>query len=206
VYAGFALTSHDNSILSDAKIDNYLFAGVAEIQLQQFTADLTLNNTVALQWTTSLEMNIKYFVVERSYDNVHYSDIDTVQALNNGSFTETYQDEDVKPLQGVSYYRLRIINADGSISYSAPAYVRIPNSKTPLIYPNPAKGMLTVVRGEDPIKTISFFDIMGRVVGRISNNTDDIIKIPVQSLANSTYVVEIRTTKAVFRVKVIVRN
>jgi len=207
VYAGLALTSHDNGVLSDAKIDNYIFAGIAELQLVQFTADLTLNKTVALQWTTSLEKNIRYFVVERSNDNVHYTDIDTVQALNNGNFTETYHDEDQNPLKGISYYRLRIINADGSISYSAPVYVRITDSKAPLIYPNPAKGILNIVRGEEPIKSISFFDMMGRAVGRISNISDNnIIKTPVNTLANGAYVVEIRTATSVFREKLIIKN
>ncbi|MBS1598159.1 MAG: discoidin domain-containing protein [Bacteroidetes bacterium] len=206
VYAGFALTSHDNTVLSDAKIDNYIFAGISEIQIQKFTADLTLNKTVALEWVTSLEMNIKYFIVERSGDNVHYTDIDTVMAQNNGSFTETYNDEDKNPLGGVSYYRLRIVHADGSVSYSAPVWVRNPNSKSPLIYPNPVKGILNIVKGDDPITMISFYDIIGRVVKRIENNTDDIINTPVNSLANGTYIVEIKTATTVFRQKIIVRN
>ena len=86
VYAGLAITSHDNTILSTATVDNYTFTtGVLPVELLSFNADLNLSHKVDLAWTTTLEMNSSYFIIERSTSDYHFKAIDTVKALNNGS-------------------------------------------------------------------------------------------------------------------------
>ena len=63
-------------------------------KLISFTGQLTLDNTVALQWITTLETNTKYFVVERTTNFMNYQVIDTVYAENNAEYTETYSTVD----------------------------------------------------------------------------------------------------------------
>ena len=71
-YMPFASSSHDNDDLSLAHFDNYSLGGVLPFKLISFTGQLTLDNTVALQWITTLETNTKYFVVERTTNFMNY--------------------------------------------------------------------------------------------------------------------------------------
>jgi hypothetical protein len=214
VYAGLALTSHNNALISSAKVDNYLFSGVVEIELQSFKASLTLAPSVHLEWVTTLENKISDFVVERSADNVAYSDLVTIQAINNGKFTQTYQYNDVAPLQSLAYYRLRITNINGVTSYSAPVSISditsVSNGVTenpPTVYSNPSQnGMLHVKQGESIIKMISLFDNTGRLMKKIQDIDQSVTDIPVNTLMNGIYFIEIKTSKLVYREKVIIKN
>ncbi|MEP7318319.1 MAG: T9SS type A sorting domain-containing protein, partial [Panacibacter sp.] len=208
VYAGLALTSHDNNALSTATIGNYLLtSGTLPLQLLRFTANLSLQQTVNLQWVTASEKGVKNFVIEKSADNITYKDIFTVTAENSGEYTETYNYEDKFPVTGINYYRLRITNDDGSVTYSVIASVKLTGSKAPMLSPNPASGMLYITQGSETIKFINFYDISGRLAYRISNTSGaNVIKVPVSNLANSTYIVEMRTALTVYREKLVVHN
>jgi hypothetical protein len=218
VYAGLAHTSHNINQLSHATVDNYLFSGLLDIQLQQFSAALSLTSTVNLEWITTLENNIESFVVERSADNLHYSDIDTVAAKNSGNIELTYTSEDVSPPSGDVYYRLRITDNEGRVSYSAPVTIGqvIINPITgveddrkllPSVYPNPSKdGSIFVKEGVDKIRMITLYDPAGKVVMHTEGDIEQTTQLPVSMMANGMYVIEIRTVKTVYRDKVIIKN
>ena len=207
VYAGLAITSHDNTILSTAHVDNYNLGGVLALKLISFAARLTLNNTVALEWTTTRESKTNYFVVERTSDNQNYTSIDTVYAENNGEFTQNYNATDLHPLLGMNYYRLKIADAEGKITYSPVAAVKVTNSKSPQMYPNPANTYINITQGTDAISQVIVYNIVGKTVAKISNtNAQSVIKMPVYSLPRGIYLVEIRTGNAVYRDKLIIHN
>jgi hypothetical protein len=208
VYAGLALTSHFNGVVSVAKADNVTIGGEMQINLNSFAASLNLNKTVALQWVTTVESDIRNFLVERSNnETTGFAPIDSLQAVNGGSVTETYNAEDPNPGTGIKFYRLKIVTNDGSFSYSQVVAVRIDNSKAPLLFPNPVRHTLHIYQGEEPFKVISIFDVMGRRMGSVGNIEGNAqIDFPVSSYANGVYVVEIRTTGSVYRQKIVVNN
>ncbi|HZY78125.1 MAG TPA: discoidin domain-containing protein [Cyclobacteriaceae bacterium] len=212
VYAGIALTSHNINMLTHAKVDSYLFSGLLDVELQHFTATVNLENTVDLAWTTTLENEIQSFTVERSADNLHYNDIDTVAAKNDGNITLAYTSKDAKPPEGFIYYRLRITATDGRVSYSAPValsfMVGVGDTKEglPVVYPNPSKARLYVKRGEEEIKMITMYDPAGKMVTHLEGDLEETTEIPVWMMANGIYVVEVRTRERVYRDKVVIRN
>jgi len=208
VYAGLALTSHDNNNLSTATVDNYVLASsIPPLQLLSFNASLSLRQTVNLQWITVSEKGVKDFVIEKSSDNNKYKDIDSLDALNNAGSTKTYNYEDRYPAQGINYYRLRITGVDGSVIYSAIASIKFSGTKAPILSPNPASNMLNITQGSETIKFINMYDISGRLVNRITNTSGtNVINILVGNLANSTYIIEMRTATTVYRQKVVVHN
>lgn len=212
VYAGIALTSHEINKLTKATVDNYLFSGLLDIQLQDFKAELSPENRVDLAWTTTLENNIQSFTVERSADNINYDDIDTVAAKNTGNITLTYGTQDDSPPNGDIYYRLRITDNDGRISYSAPVNITLetglgePGGGTPKVYPNPSSAMLFVKRGGEEIKMITIYDPAGKMVVHREGTFGEVTEIPVWMMANGVYVVAIRTAKTVYHDKVMIRN
>ncbi|HEX8060963.1 MAG TPA: discoidin domain-containing protein [Cyclobacteriaceae bacterium] len=214
VYAGIALTSHNINKLTTATIDSYLYSGLLDIDLQQFRATMSTSNTVDLEWITTLENNIQSFTVERSVDNLHYLDIDTVAAKNNGTIMATYTAEDKKPPAGNVYYRLRISDKAGLFSYSAPvtigsivAAVADQGQLLPVVYPNPSQdGNIFVKKGIETIRMITLFDPAGKPVIHTEGSIEDLTEIPVRMMANGMYVVEIRTEKGIYRDKVVIRN
>ncbi len=215
VYAGIVLTSHNINELAHATVDSYLFSGLLDFTLQQFSATLSTTNTVDIQWITSLEHNIESFTVERSIDNLHYDDIDTVAAENSGNLVLTYNSEDKQPPQSPSvYYRLRITDFDGRVSYSAPITigqvitgVGEQPASLPSVYPNPSKdGSLFVKEGVEKIRMITMYDPAGKVVSHMEGPIEPLTELPVSMMANGLYVVEIRTAKTVYRDKVVIKN
>ncbi len=64
-----------------------------------------------LTWSTSDEINLKYFEIQRSYDGVNFSGIGTVTAAI-GSGINNYTFKDINFLDGYIYYRLKMIDND----------------------------------------------------------------------------------------------
>ena len=206
VYCGLALTSHDNNILSTATADHFSSSGFTQIDLQSFTGEFTAQQTVKLNWTTSLEINADYFIVEKSNDNIHFSRIDSVPAANSGRFMTNYISYDNTPAQGINYYRLRMVDVLGNYRYSQLVVMRLTNSKVPLMYPNPATASVNIIQGTDVIKSVTVYDLTGRRLLNIANsNNAQILNITLLGLPRAMYIVEIRTQNGAFRNKLLKR-
>ena len=83
---------------------------------------------------------------------------------SNSLRTYEYEDDDLKPL---AYYRLKIVDLDGSIEYSHTiALVRDVAQNTIAIYPNPINEWLIVNASINPSTKleIKIYDSVGRVV------------------------------------------
>ena len=207
VYAGLAITSHDNTKLSTAIVDNYSYSsGVLPVTLLTFNAALNFSHKIDLRWTTTLEMNSSYFVIERSSGNNHFTAIDTIKAVNNGRFTSVYNGIDNYPLNGANLYRLKIVDIDGRYSYSALVLVRVTDSKAPYVFPNPAKSFINIASGSEAVKYVTIYDISGKAMSRTSNiGTTNVIQLSTSGLLRGTYIVEITTGTNVYRDKLIIQ-
>jgi hypothetical protein len=72
---------------------------------------------IVLQWKTSLEENVTKFVIERSTDNTHFGDIGNVSARGPG-FQYRFEDDNLGMTNSIFYYRLRIVNEDGTFQHT----------------------------------------------------------------------------------------
>lgn len=146
----------------------YISACSLPLTLLDFTA--TLNGKAAqLQWTTVTEINTKNFVVQRSTDGVHFTNIGTVNAAGNSTQKITYQFSDGNALNAGSnnvYYRLQMTDNDGKFTYSKIARVTVtPSGKLFVVYPNPVKDKLIVRSSISLNKTeVRITDATGKVV------------------------------------------
>ena len=208
VYGGIAITSHDNSALSTADIDNVnIDVAVLPLTLISFKGRLTLNNTAVLDWITTRETGTNYFIVERTKDNWNYKSIDTVYAENNGEYTQDYSATDLHPLSGTNYYRLKIVDMNGKISYSPIVAIKVGNTRSPVMYPNPASSVVTIAPGSDGIRQVNVYNILGRTVLKIPDaGSGGTIQIPTYSFANGLYFVEIRTANLVYVERLLIHH
>ena len=117
---------------------------------------------VSLEWTTASELNSLHFEVERSADMVAWEKIDHVQAMGNAHAQTGYASTDHAPLPGMSYYRLRMVDLDGSFTLSPVRSVRMTEDKL-VCHPNPTCGSFTVLDVPEGA-TIEVLDMLGRSI------------------------------------------
>ena len=91
---------------------------ILPVQLIKFAAVLNSNLTVDLSWTTAQEVNSNYFSVQRSTDGTNFLEIGEVKAKGFSSIAANYAFTDPSILNGVAYYRLKIVDLDGKFNYS----------------------------------------------------------------------------------------
>lgn len=114
------------------------------IELLYFTASAA-SQSVDLRWATASEINNDFFTLERSSCGRVFEPIGFVSSkAPNGYSTQTllYQWHDDQPLSGVSYYRLKQTDFDGTFDYSPIVAVRITEQRQNALrlYPNPSRG------------------------------------------------------------------
>ncbi|MCP9750984.1 endonuclease [Ferruginibacter sp. HRS2-29] len=171
--------------------------GVVPVTITDFTA-VKNNETALLKWYATYETNFRKYEVERSTDGIAFNKIGEVagQNLANYSFTDNNL-----PSTASAYYRLKMIDIDGSFQYSRIAAVKLNNNlSNALVYPNPTVGNLTIklMQTLAARSTLVVTDISGRVVMQRSVAVGDInIPLDVKGLASGRYFIKISNNSQV---------
>ena len=108
------------------------------VELLGFRARV-VSGTVHLSWETASEQNSDYFGIERSLDGNMFEEFDRVDAMGFSSELVNYQLIDEYPLRGKSYYRLRQVDLDGSMTHSSVVEISV-NDWAFKVFPNPLDG------------------------------------------------------------------
>jgi hypothetical protein len=121
-----------------------------------------VDNKVPLQWNVINETNARNYEVERSTDGNNFIALSSVTSAvvnaNNG-----YTHTDALPVTGNNYYRIKQVNADGSVAYSNIAMVKIADVNGVTITPNPASGYVNIY-AKSAIKQIQLLSNDGRLL------------------------------------------
>ena len=145
---------------------------VLPLDLLTFTGALQPNNSVLLNWKTENEVNTSHFVLERSADGIRYSGIGNVTAngRNNagGSFNYAFTDNDaVNQSSQRLYYRLRMVDIDGTYKYSHVVTISLPLTTGKLgISPNPVLNEMKVTIASPDHGKVQWklMDNVGRII------------------------------------------
>jgi len=106
------------------------------ISLVRFDA-LPQGDQVLLTWTSANDAGSGNYTLQRSADTRNWVDINSTDT--KGSGLNNYQFMDLKPLNGMNYYRLQNKDAAGTISYSTIIGVQSGTSAANVVlYPNPS--------------------------------------------------------------------
>ncbi len=95
-------------------ISSVIYAGA---QLIYFNAT-SKDGNVILEWKTSSETNLNYFVIERAAASGSFIPIARIEPRADKTY-EYIDQTAFKSLDAVYTYRLKIVDNDGSVSYSA---------------------------------------------------------------------------------------
>jgi hypothetical protein len=158
--SGTADTDADLSVMGSFS-DNI----VTPVSLSDFQSK-KVKNTVLLTWETKSEVNFSHFVLERSTDGKTFYDITKVNASKNAAGS-TYNYTDTPDATGTNYYRLKMVDVDGSFVYSKIVSEGYDESNTPLlVYPSIAtQNKIDVVfKKVSADAQIKVFNMMGQLV------------------------------------------
>ena len=162
------------------------------LDLISFQSRLLTNNTIINKWKTFNEKNISHFNVEKSFNGLEFSSVNKTHANNNLSNEYEYVDIlNNSSNQEKVFYRLQILDLNGTISYSKTNQISLTNKSVLNIYPNPAEGSIVVeLKG---LNKIIITDYLGKIlVLRTFNNTNQ-ATININNLKSGLYVIQAQT-------------
>ena len=123
------------------------------------------NNNVALAWQTSNEVNASHFNIQQSTNGNTFNTVGKVNTQGGGNYAYT---DDVSNINSSTvFYRLQIVNQDGSFTYSKTVAVLLKTRNSQLtIFPNPVKETLYVQlsSAKDEKLSVQIIDMQGRIL------------------------------------------
>jgi hypothetical protein len=165
------------------------------IELLEFSARPN-GNQVDVSWSTASEINNERFEVERSSNAQSFTKIATLAGAGNSNTLLNYTATDLQPLNGVSYYRLKQIDYNGSFEYSEIVPVVFGGNATPqLQFAGIRSGMLELGFSL-PVRNVQVqvFDLSGRLlVSGGSEGALTTLQMSAASLSEGLYVVKVES-------------
>jgi hypothetical protein len=174
---------------------------VLAVDLVSFTVQGSAAGNV-LHWTTAVGEATSSFVIQRSADAINWQDLNTIAAdagtaANAGIAADAGQDSyayaDAAPLTGQNFYRLKMLNADGSTAgFSVVAtIVTKTRSTTCRLYPDPFIDMINIA-SPTTFSRIILRDALGRVLQvKEYGSGINTAQIPAASLPAGLYFVQV---------------
>ncbi len=167
------------------------------VELIKFEAN-TLEDYVRLDWTTASETNSDYFEVQRAIDPSNFITIATEKAQGESNARVNYYVNDIQPVSGVSYYRLKQVDQDGTTAYSEVISVNRMQQQNIVAYPNPVNEELYLSWDgveEAQNATIRIIDQRGMEVKQMhfeKNGMEKMVqKVEFQDVLPGIYIVEL---------------
>jgi hypothetical protein len=98
---------------------------ILPVTLSDFDVQISSLNQPILYWQTQSEVNTSHFDIEHSFDGRNFFYVGKRDALLSIGANYHFEHDDSSP--GFHYYRLKIVDHDGSFKYSQTRAVRIDN-------------------------------------------------------------------------------
>lgn len=140
--------------------------GPTPVTLTSFIVRRTAYN-VSMTWTSSQELNLRSYEVQKSTNNSIYTTIAAVSAANKGQYTTA---DNENKSNTTTFYRLKMIDNNGKISYSQVRPIKGIGIKANFtIFPNPSFGSakVTITDLHEPT-TIQIIDNVGRILRSVT--------------------------------------
>ncbi len=162
------------------------------------------DKVISLDWEVANEKGLKEYIVERAADAMHYEPISIVASQNLPG--KQYNTIDNNPLPGNNYYRLSLVNTDGTKQIVGFTHVLVHGGTSLSIYPNPAKEELHIaVTGQSSGEMrMQLLDLNGRVVlSSVLDKVDN--KFNLQGYAKGLYLLRVIGGQEMIQEKLLVR-
>jgi len=220
--ASAATSGHNGTLMFDnsagiTSFSQIVFANnnsVVPVELVKFNAIRKDAEKVLLSWETESETNSEGFQIERMFDDESsFKKIAWINGQGNATISNSYQIIDTNNNPGVSYYRLKLIDLDGTISYSEIRSVdggandKFNNLS---IYPNPVGEQIHItfkqMSKDITPATISILSIDGKRLYQYNTEVESnqtIVLGDIGVLNSGVYMIMIETGEEIISQKII---
>ncbi|MEO7176194.1 MAG: reprolysin-like metallopeptidase [Saprospiraceae bacterium] len=170
------------------------------VKLTVFEGRSTKNGNL-LHWESASEVNFFQYELERSSDAVNFQVIDRI-APKGTSTAASYEFLDINSGQKAWYYRLRMVDQDGTDALSKIVFLASERSEIQ-VYPNPANDELYIQRGESQ-EALDFtvFNVYGqRMIDSVKSagfgatSSKEPLKIKIDFLSPGFYWIDFYNSK-----------
>lgn len=132
------------------------------VEVLDFVATVTKEQRVQLQWSVGAEKDLSAYVLEKSASGDDFVEIARIRPSLSASH---YQYFDNNPFAGSNFYRLKMLDRSGGISYSSTIRLLYPAKEVRVnVFPNPFKNVLYVEVDNWQGRYVQLFDALGRPV------------------------------------------
>jgi hypothetical protein len=191
------LTANDNSKTSE------IVTTALPVTLLSFTVQKEAT-AAQLNWATTMETNSNYFEVQHSADAKAWSVLGTVKSNGESKMQRSYGFTHATPLDGINYYRLKMVDLDGSFAYSGIRNLSFDSMVKTKLYPNPVSSVLTIEATDwSSVASVEMMNTSG--VSVYNSGKKPVNMIDVRNLSDGIYILKlIRTNGTVDNLKTIV--
>jgi uncharacterized protein (DUF1501 family) len=139
------------------------------VSLLGFEAHGQADGSVLCEWYTEREQNNKGFILERAKDGENFEELAEIAGAGNSNGIESYEWIDPQPLRGISWYRLKQIDMDGTVNIQPKVAVHMLETHDKLshkAFPNPAQDhfQLELHSASDTSAVLQLANLTGQVV------------------------------------------
>jgi hypothetical protein len=159
----FGSTNPFNTGTLSTRTFTFIIDSSLPIELTAFKAKEN-GASVLLQWETAREINNDFFAIERSNNGQNWQEISRMDSkADNDRQRNVYAFEDLSPMRGANYYRLRQVDKDGRFSYSSVVLEQRGGRFAGNIFPNPVIETLQINNAEEDTR-VHLYDVLGKLV------------------------------------------
>lgn len=168
---------------------------VLPVTLVDFTARRS-GSSVQLAWKAGSARLFSHFELQRSApDEKHFESIATIP-LRAADGWQEYSYDDTNPAKGLNYYRLKMVDQDGSSVYSTVQRISINNDNSDVaIFPNPSTTRFSI-RATEAITAVTVYDLNGRAVHPVITGAGNSITIDATKLSPGNYTIHLQIGNA----------
>lgn len=170
-------------------------------------------NGIQVDWTALNEINMKQYEVQRSADGIVFNTVATVVAVNNGASLNNYSATDAQPLSGNNFYRIKAVDKNGAVKYTAIVKVAITNGVPSItIQPNPVVNrsinlaLNNIAAGKYNFAVYNMLGqkIISQSLTHAGGSASQLVTLPASAKAG-TYVVKLFNETTNFSVRILVQ-
>jgi len=156
-------------------------------------------NAAKITWSTVSEINSREFEVQQSITGNDWKTLGSVIAKGESKVTENYEYVHLSPVAGNNLYRLKMIDADNTYSFSRIVSAKFDNLSAVSVYPNPATDHIKVNAGSDKLAGVKIYNIAGILVKDVTPDSEN--EIDLTGLAQGGYIVKITNISGITTIK-----
>ena len=143
------------------EIEIYPYCGDPYVTIEDFIVEAN-DKTNELFWGIDASKSGLSFDIQRSDDLTRFYTIGTVSV---GTGQVDFQFEDINPIDGLNFYRIKVSGPDKWYDFSPHVQVKFPAPNPIEIFPNPFKNKLSIFFQEiEEVAKLEIFDLQGKIL------------------------------------------